>query len=676
LLNEKRIFLTQSLLKIAHFTQNSFIIYVVEIKRVEKGRLKVNILSAENLSKSYGMKTLFQDISFGIQEGERIGIIGVNGTGKSTLLKVLAGLIPPDSGTITVGNRVRVEFLPQNPSFEEEGTVLDQIFISDSPVIQLIKEYERTLEQISRDPENQKWQEKLAELNEKMDSANAWDLETHAKTILTRLGIHDFSAEVRLLSGGQRKRVAMARALINPADLLILDEPTNHIDNETVEWLEGYLSRFKGALLLITHDRYFLDRVVNRIVELDRGQLYSYDGNYSYFLEKKAEREEREAATEATRQNILRRELAWLRRGAKARTTKQKARIDRIHELQEKGPQAAAKSIEIELKTQRLGKKIIELDHVGMTFEDKTVIRDFSYIAVPGDRVGIVGPNGSGKSTLLRIITGKLWPTTGTAVLGPTVQLGYYGQENTEMDETQRVIDYIKEAGHVIHLTDGKTLSASQMLERFLFPPEVQWTPIARLSGGEKRRLYLLRVLMGEPNVLLLDEPTNDLDIQSLSILEDYLENFPGVVIVVSHDRYFLDRTVDRLFSFEGNGIIKEYTGNYSEYLDAKKREEQRNEAEKLKEKKDRPQTREKKEKPRRLSYKEKLEFETIEQEISELEKRSEELEQEMAQAGSNYGKLQELTNEKQKIDAELEAKVERWAELSLLVEEIEAQKN
>lgn len=635
----------------------------------------MNILTTESISKSYGMKTLFNNISLGIQEGERIGIIGVNGTGKSTLLKVLAGIVPPDGGTVTTGNRMRVEFLPQNPVFEEEGTVLDQIFAGDSPLMQLVKEYEQTIERISGDPGNEKLQQKLADLSERMDRMGAWDVETNAKTILTRLGIHHFSAEVRLLSGGQRKRVAMARALINPADLLILDEPTNHIDNETVEWLEGYLSRFKGALLLITHDRYFLDRVVNRIVELDRGSLYSYDGNYTYFLEKKAEREEREAATEATRQNILRRELAWLRRGAKARTTKQKARIDRVHQLQENKPQAQQQTLEIELKSQRLGKKIIELDHISAAFDGRTLIHDFSYIAVPGDRVGIVGPNGSGKSTLLKIITGKLAPNTGEAVLGPTVRLGYYGQENTEMDEKQRVIDYIKEAGHVIHLADGKTLSAGQMLERFLFAPEAHGTLIGRLSGGEKRRLYLLRVLMGEPNVLLLDEPTNDLDIQTLSILEDYLENFPGVVITVSHDRYFLDRTADRLFAFEGNGLIKEYNGNYSEYLDARKHEESQKSMNEHREAKE-AVSREKKEKPRRLTYKEKLEFETIEQEISELEQRSEALEKDMAQTGSDYGKLAALTEEKEEVDAELEAKVERWAELNMLVEEIEAQKS
>ncbi|MBN6189275.1 ABC-F family ATP-binding cassette domain-containing protein [Aneurinibacillus sp. BA2021] len=633
----------------------------------------MNILTAENLSKSYGMKTLFENISLGIQDGERIGIIGVNGTGKSTLLQVLAGIVPPDAGTVTTGNRVRVEFLPQNPVFEEEGTVLDQIFSGDSPLIQLIKEYEQTVERISREPDNQKLQQKLADLNEQMDRTGAWDVEANAQSILTRLGIYDFSAEVRLLSGGQRKRVAMARALINPADLLILDEPTNHIDNETVEWLEGYLSRFKGALLLITHDRYFLDRVVNRIIELDRGHLYSYDGNYGYFLEKKAEREEREQATEASRQNLLRRELAWLRRGAKARTTKQKARIDRVHELQENKPQEKQQALEIELKSQRLGKKIIELDHISMTFGERTMIRDFSYIAVPGDRVGIVGPNGSGKSTLLNIITGKLAPTGGEAILGPTVRMGYYGQENVDMDDNQRVIDYIKEAGHVIHLADGKTLSAGQMLERFLFSPDMHGTLLGRLSGGEKRRLYLLRVLMGEPNVLLLDEPTNDLDIQTLSILEDYLESFPGVVMIVSHDRYFLDRTADRLFAFEGDGSITEYMGNYSEYIELRKLADSKKAVPK---EKTEVVAREKKEKPRKLSYKEKTEFETIEQDIAALEERSETLAREMTQAGSDYGKIADLTREKEQVDAELEAKVERWTELSLLVEEIEAQKS
>ncbi|WCN39639.1 ABC-F family ATP-binding cassette domain-containing protein [Aneurinibacillus uraniidurans] len=634
----------------------------------------MNLLSIENISKSYGIKTLFENVSLGIQEGERIGLIGVNGTGKSTLLKVIAGLVPADTGTITKGQDVRIEFLPQNPDFHEQETVLAHIFAADTPIMQLVKQYEETLQQIAAHPNDTKLQEKLAVLNEKMDANGAWDIETNAKTILGKLGITDTTACVSQLSGGQRKRVAMARALINPADLLILDEPTNHIDNETVEWLEGYLSRFKGALLLITHDRYFLDRVVNRIIELDRGQLHTYEGNYNYFLEKKADREEREAASEATRQNILRREIAWLRRGAKARTTKQKARIERIEKMQEDKPLEAVQTLDIALKTQRLGKKIIELDHVSMTFDNRVLIRDLSYIAVPGNRLGIVGPNGSGKSTLLKLITGELTPTEGSVALGTTVRIGYYGQENTEMNESMRMIDYIKEAGHVVHLTDGHTLSAGQMLERFLFPMSMHGTPLGRLSGGEKRRLYLLRVLMGEPNVLLLDEPTNDLDIQTLSILEDYLETFPGVVITVSHDRYFLDRVVERLFAFEGNGGIRSYVGNYTDYLEIRKQEEEE-QAKAAAQLKAATAPAPKKDKPRRLSYNEQRELETIDDDIARLETRSAELEQGMNNTGSDYGLLQQLTEEKRQVDAELEAKIERWSELNTLLEEIEAAK-
>ncbi|WP_027414706.1 ABC-F family ATP-binding cassette domain-containing protein [Aneurinibacillus terranovensis] len=641
----------------------------------------MNILSLESISKSYGMKTLLDHISLGISQGDRIGIIGVNGTGKSTFLKIVAGLVPPDSGTITVGNHVRIEYLAQNPLFDEEGTVLDQIFAGTSPVIQLMKEYENTLERLQVQPNNDALQKRLAALTQQMDTTDAWDVETNAKAVLTRLGITNFSTPVRQLSGGQRKRVAMARALINPADLLILDEPTNHIDNETVDWLEGYLSRFKGALLLITHDRYFLDRVVNRIIELDRGNLYEYDGNYSYFLEKKAMREEQEAASEDKRQNLLRRELAWLKRGAKARTTKQKARIDRVHTLQENKPHAAPDNLEIALKTQRLGKKIIELDHVSMKVGDRTLVDDLSYIAVPEDRVGIVGPNGSGKSTLLKLMKGELTPTAGSVTLGSTVRLGYYGQENTEMDESMRVIDYIKEAGEVIHLADGKTITAGQMLERFLFPPAIHWTTINRLSGGEKRRLYLLRVLMGEPNVLLLDEPTNDLDIQTLSVLEDYLEQFSGVVIVVSHDRYFLDRTVDRLFAFEGNGVILEYTGNYSEYVEKKMQQENEHTARPSGEKKqgtalesnkkdDVNKNEPNKKVKNKLSYHEQREFDGIEEKIKSLEDESARLEQEIAAITSDYVKLQELTAEKERIDEELDKTMDRWAELSLMVED------
>ncbi|WCK52409.1 ABC-F family ATP-binding cassette domain-containing protein [Aneurinibacillus sp. Ricciae_BoGa-3] len=635
----------------------------------------MNIVSIESISKSFGMKTLFDQISLGIHHGDRIGIIGVNGTGKSTFLKVVAGLESPDSGTVSIGNDIRIEYLAQNPAFHEEGAVLDQIFVGTSPAVQVVKAYRLAMETLASSPDNASLQNKMVSLSQQMDAMNAWDLESNAKAVLTRLGITNFSQPVSQLSGGQRKRVAMARALINPADLLILDEPTNHIDNETVEWLEGYLARFKGALLLITHDRYFLDRVVNRIVELDRGQLFEYSGNYSRFLELKAEREEQEAASEDKRQNLLRRELAWLRRGAKARTTKQKARIDRVHALQEAGPNGNSESIEMALKSSRLGKKIIEIDQLDVTVEGRELIRDFTYTTVPGDRVGIVGPNGSGKSTLLNVITGSLSASAGAVEIGSTVKIGYYRQENAEMDGEMRVIDYIKEAAEVIHLADGKTVSAGQMLERFLFPPEIQWTAIKRLSGGEKRRLYLLRVLMGEPNVLLLDEPTNDLDIQTLTVLEDYLDQFDGVMFAVSHDRYFLDRTVDRVFAFEGNGIVREYTGNYSSYIEKRgmrQQDELQTQPEKLRTVV--PAAEPKKNKTK-LSYKEQREYDQIDDKIKSLEDRSSQLEQDMAAVTSDYERLQQLTNEKEKVDQELEQTIERWAELSILLEEINANK-
>ncbi|MDA5108591.1 ABC-F family ATP-binding cassette domain-containing protein [Brevibacillus thermoruber] len=645
----------------------------------------MHILSVEHLSKSYGEKVLFDDISFHIAEQQRIGLIGVNGTGKSTLLKILAGQETADSGSIVHANRFRVEYLPQHPVFAENSTVLEQVFYGDSPLIQLLREYEQAVSDLQTDPHDERKQARMFSLQSRMDAADAWEANTQAKTILTQLGIHDFSQQVHELSGGQRKRVALARALIQPADLLILDEPTNHLDNETVEWLEEYLSRYKGALLFVTHDRYFLDRVTTRIFELDRGKLYSYEGSYAVFLEKKAEREEREAAAESKRQNLLRRELAWLRRGAKARTTKQKARVQRVEELRDRKVDGPAETIEMSLRASRLGKTVMEIHHISKGYGDRKLIDDFSYIVLPGDRVGIIGPNGSGKSTLLNMLAGRIQPDTGTIEVGQTVKLAYYTQESVEMDESLRVIEYVKEAAEVIHTSDGQTITASQMLERFLFPPHLQWTPISRLSGGEKRRLYLLRTLMGEPNVLFLDEPTNDLDIQTLSILEDYLEHFPGTVITVSHDRYFLDRTVDHLFAFEGDGKIRHFMGNYSEYLDTRRQEQ---EAEALSKRhadkaqsvpasdsRDRSGAARGTNRPRRLSYKEQKEWEEIESRIAALEERSAALKQAIAEAGSDYAKVEKLFAEEQQVSAELEAAIDRWAELSALIEEIERSK-
>ncbi|RXT08066.1 ABC-F family ATP-binding cassette domain-containing protein [Ammoniphilus sp. CFH 90114] len=629
----------------------------------------MNILSMESISKSFGIKPLLEDVTFGIEAGQKIGIIGVNGTGKSTFLKIIAGLVPPDQGRIAVGNQVKVQYLPQEPWFEEDMTVLDYVFAGDSPIMKLVHQYELVLEELNEQPGNERLQKRLHDLIPQMDAQDAWELETHAKSILTRLGIRAFSHRLLGLSGGQKKRVAMARALIHPADLLILDEPTNHIDHETVEWLEDYLAKYRGALLLITHDRYFLDRVVNQIVELDQGQLYRYLGNYSQFLDQKAARLEQLAASEAKRQNILRREIAWLRRGAKARTTKQKARIDRIHELKQAGYEEQSDRIDLgALSSSRLGKKVIELEGVTKQLDGRKLIDDFSYIVLPTDRLGIIGKNGTGKSTLLNMLAGRLMPDQGQIERGETVKLSYYDQESMNLDPSMKVIDYIKEGAEVIYGADGSVLSASQMLERFLFPPSIQWTTISRLSGGEKRRLYLLRILMEQPNVLLLDEPTNDLDIQTLTILEDYLDVFPGAVIIVSHDRFFLDRTVDHLFYFGDGGKLYPFFGNYTEYLEKKKAE-------------DAVQKQEKKEvkqeivqgvvspKPKKMSFKEQKEFEQIEERIALLEEKSAELLALINESGGDYQQLSALSEEQEKVAQELDKALERWTELSELAE-------
>ncbi|MDA8233341.1 MAG: ABC-F family ATP-binding cassette domain-containing protein [Clostridia bacterium] len=602
----------------------------------------MNLLSMENLSKSYGDKTLFQDITFGISEGEKIGLIGVNGTGKSTFLKIIAGVDFPDKGKVIKGSKVRIEYLAQNPDFDPQVTVLEQVFKGTS---------------------------------KQTNSVDPWQLESEAKTILNKLGITDLEAKVGTLSGGQRKRIAMAATLLSPADLLILDEPTNHIDNETVAWLEDYLKARKGALLMITHDRYFLDRVTNRIIELDKGKLYTYEGNYSMFLELKAEREEQLQASELKRQNLLRNELAWIKRGAKARTTKQKARIERFNNLLADEPTVSNDKIEISVGATRLGKKVIQLERVSKSFSGRNFIKDFSYSLARDDRVGIIGPNGTGKTTLLKILAGTLEPDEGTVDRGPTVKVGYFSQENTEMDPNLRVIEYIKEEAEYIPTPDGGLISAAQMLERFLFPSGLQWTPIAKLSGGEKRRLYLLRILMGAPNVLLLDEPTNDLDIQTLTILEDYLDDFPGAVVVVSHDRYFLDRVTEKILDFVGNGSIYEFTGNYTEYL----------ESEFLKNKKDNlePKVTETKEKAARnkeralkFSYKEQKEYEEIDDIIAKVEDELQQVKSKILEAGSNYSLLQELLAEQQKLEAQLDELLERWTYLNELAEAIVRQKS
>lgn len=633
----------------------------------------MNLMAIENLAKSYGVRTLFDEVTFGIEVGDRIGLIGVNGTGKSTFLKIIAGLEPADSGKITMGSSVRVEYLPQDPEFNPEASVLEQVFKGASPVMQVLREYEQALAQAQTHPQDTERQQDLIRLSQQMDAQDAWQLESEAKIILTQLGITDFAARVGDLSGGQRKRIALAGALIHPSDLLILDEPTNHIDTDTVAWLEQYLQKRKGALLMVTHDRYFLDRVATRTIELDKGRLYTYSGSYSLFLERKAEREELAEASERKRQNLLRNELAWIRRGAQARSTKQKARIDRFEQLSARKPDSGDGKLEITAAASRLGKKIIELEHVRKSFGSYTCIRDFSYIVLKDDRIGIVGPNGRGKSTLLNLIAGRLTPDQGAIEVGQTVKIGYFTQENTEMDPDQRVIDYIKEEASILTTSDGGALTAAQLLERFLFPPQLQWMPIAKLSGGEKRRLYLLRVLMSAPNVLLLDEPANDLDIQTLTILEDYLDGFPGAVIAVSHDRFFLDRLAEKIFAFEGDGMVRQYTGNYSEYRETVSLQSADDTVAKAKpaEEKKTPAAHREQERPQRFSFKEQREYEQIDGVIAGVEQQLKEVASRIEAAGTDYTALQELLAMQKDLEQKLDELINRWTYLNELAETI-----
>ena len=630
----------------------------------------MNLLTAENILKSYSEKILLDNISIGINEGDKIGVIGINGTGKTTMLKIIAGLEQPDGGKITKGNSVTIEYLPQHPDFDMDITVLQQVFKGDSAVIKLIREYEEAI----NNPNTPN--DRIIKLNYNMDAANAWGIESEAKSILTKLGINDFNAMIGTLSGGQKKRIALAGALINPSDLLILDEPTNHLDDETIDWLEQYLNRRKGALLMITHDRYFLDRVVNEIYELDRGNIYVYKGNYSEFLEKKLEREDMEVSMENKRQSLYRKELAWIKRGAKARSTKQKARIERFEKLEQSAADVNNDKLEITTRSSLLGKKVLEHEHISKPFDDKILIKDFSYIVERDDRIGIVGPNGIGKSTLLNIINGKLKADNGIIEIGETVKIGVYAQETYHMDDNLRVIEYIKEGAEYLTTYDGYKISASQMLERFLFSPGTQWTPIAKLSGGEKRRLYLLRVLMEAPNVLLLDEPTNDLDIETLTILEDYIDSFQGAVIAVSHDRYFLDRIAEKIFYFEGSGKVVKYTGNYTDFKENRVANDSIDKSsEKVKTPVGKSEDEKKKDRPLKFTFKEQKEYSEIDNVISELEIKIAKLEDDINEAAADYSILQSVLAEKVALEKQLEEKMDRWVYLNELADKIEKER-
>lgn len=638
----------------------------------------MSLITIEHLTKSYTERLLFDDTSFSIGDGEKVGLIGINGTGKSTLLKIVAGLEEPDDGSVIRRRNLYIRYLPQIPQFTPGDSVLDSI-VRDN-------------------------------LNEPHFTSRE-EIEASAKTILTKLGIYDFAAKVETLSGGQRKRVALTSVLLSTADLLILDEPTNHLDSEMADWLEDYLKKFRGALLMITHDRYFLDSVTNRIVELDKGKLYSYQSNYEGFLKLKAERLDMMAASERKRQSILRTELAWMQRGARARSTKQKAHIQRYEALRDQeAPELTDGQVEMESISSRLGRTTVEIEHLSKAYGDKVLMRDFNYVFLKNDRIGIIGPNGSGKSTLMKMIAGWVKPDSGTIEIGQTVKLGYFSQENEDMDVSLKVIDYIRNVAEYVQTKDG-SISASQMLERFLFPSSVQYTTISRLSGGERRRLYLLRILMSAPNVLLLDEPTNDLDIRTLMILEDYLDSFQGIVITVSHDRYFLDRVVRRIFAFEGDGNVVQYEGGFTDYQVAYQRKLAQSgggemsgvsgnragsqnvsgnqggnggagsasgadgagmeSGASVKSSQDGRAH----QKKLKFSYKEQKEWETIEDDIAGLEEAIEALDAQIAVSATDYGKLNQLMTEKAEKEAQLEEKMDRWVYLNDLAEQIEAQK-
>ena len=625
------------------------------------------ILTIEDITKSYGEKTLFSHVSLNIDEGDKIGIVGVNGTGKSTFLRTVAGRLSIDSGSFVPMRGLRISFLEQEKEFVPENTVLMEVFRGGSPLMEALRSYELALQAVESRPADERAQQELMRLTARIDELGGWQVESDAKTILTKLGIFDFSALAGSLSGGQQKRLALATALIQPCDLLLLDEPTNHLDSETIVWLEEYLAGWKGALLMVTHDRYFLDHTASKIFELDKGSSYTYMGNYTDFLEQKEARIERAEASERKRQNFLRTELAWMRRGAQARSTKQQARIDSYEEVKAQAPDLDRPQMEIGLAGSRLGRTVIELEKVDYAIGGQTYIRNFSYIVLKNDRVGILGPNGTGKTTLLNIISGRLQPTSGTVTIGQTVKIGYFSQTNAEMDGRLRAIEYIREAAHFITLADGTRLSATQLMERFLFPADLQWTEISRLSGGEKRRLFLLRILMSEPNVLLLDEPTNDLDLETMAILDDFIDDFQGAIIFVSHDRFFVDRLAKKVFVYEPDGQLRMYMGGYSDYK-AQLAAETAAESAPVRVSREKPAAanapaaaqRPKK----KLTLGEEKEYAEIEAVIASKEGELRVVELQMAECAADYGRLNELTKEQQRLSGELEKLMDRWAYL------------
>ena len=615
----------------------------------------MNLINIENLTKSYTERKLFNGASFSLQEGEKVGVIGINGTGKTTLLKMIMGEEETDEGTVTLANHVVLRYLPQHPEFAPDKSSLECV------------------------------------LEGNVTDENRWSIESEAKAMMTRLGIKDFMQPAGQLSGGQRKRLALISVLLSPADILLLDEPTNHLDNEMADWLEDYLKKWRGALIMVTHDRYFLDSVTNRIIEIDKGLIYSYQTNYSGYLELKTQRQEMELATERKRQSILRVELEWIRRGARARSTKQKAHIQRYEELRDRQAPVQDSQVELSSISTRLGKTTVELEHICKAYGEKKLIDDFSYIFLKGDRVGFVGPNGCGKSTLMKIIAGMIPPDSGQVIIGQTVKMGYYAQEKggnenevdlSYMDPKQRVIDYVKDTAEYIQTTEG-SISASAMLERFLFPPEKQYSPIGKLSGGEKKRLNLLRVLATSPNYILLDEPSNNLDIATLTILEDYLDRYEGIVVTVSHDRYFLDRTMKRIFAFEEDGKLKQYEGGYTDYSLKKLAEKEEQEAEQAKKagnaSKTNTQQAQKGQRTRgpqklKFTYQEQKDYETIESDIAALEEKIEKLESEMAAVSTDFVKLNQIMADKEAAESLLEEKMDRWMYLEELAARIAEQ--